>query len=99
MSITEEESKKMKVQGIFKTLVIVVCCVVLGAMVLNIFLPNVVTQLSNVVEDSIYKGTGMSFDFNGDGHGGGANVDNSYLDTDNGGAYDEELNDKVEGFN
>lgn len=89
----------MKVQGIFKTLVIVVCCIVLGAMVLNIFLPNVVTQLSNVVEDSIYKGTGMSFDFNGDGHGGGANVSNSYTDTTNGGDYDTEFNDKVEGFN
>lgn len=88
----------MKVQGIFKTLVILVCCIVLGAMVLNIFLPNVVTQLSNVVEDSIFKGTGMSFDFNGDGRGGGANASNSYTDTTNGGAYDDELNDKIEGF-
>lgn len=88
----------MKVQGIFKTLVILVCCIVLGAMLLNIFLPNVVTQLSNVVEDSIFKGTGMSFDFNGDGRGGGANASNSYTDTTNGGAYDDELNDKVEGF-
>lgn len=88
----------MKVQGIFKTLVILVCCIVLGAMVLNIFLPNVVTQLSNVVEDSIFKGTGMSFDFNGDGHGGGANASNSYTDTTNGGDFDTELNGKVEGF-
>lgn len=88
----------MKVQGIFKTLVILVCCIVLGAMVLNIFLPNVVTQLSNVVEDSIFKGTGMSFDFNGDGKGGGANASNSYTDTTNGGDFDTELNGKVEGF-
>lgn len=88
----------MKVQGIFKTLVILVCCIVLGAMVLNIFLPNVVTQLSNVVEDSIFKGTGMSFDFNGDGQGGGANASNSYTDTTNGGDFDTELNSKVEGF-
>lgn len=88
----------MKVQGIFKTLVILVCCIVLGAMVLNIFLPNVVTQLSNVVEDSIFKGTGMSFDFNGDGQGGGANASNSYKDTTNGGDFDTELNGKVEGF-
>ena len=89
----------MKVQGIFKLLVVVVCCIVLGALVLNIFLPNMVTQLSNVVEDSIFKATGMSFDFNGDGHGGGANASNSYTDTTNGGAYDSELNEKVEGFN
>lgn len=88
----------MKVQGIFKTLVIVVCCIVLGAMVLNIFLPNVVTQLSNVVEDSIYKGTGMSFDFNGDGRGGGANASNSYTDTKNGGNFVNEFNEDVEGF-
>lgn len=88
----------MKVQGIFKTLVILVCCIVLGAMVLNIFLPNVVTQLSKVVEDSIFKGTGMSFDFNGDGKGGGANASNSYTDTTNGGDFDTELNGKVEGF-
>lgn len=89
----------MKVQGIFKTLVIVVVCIVLGAMVLNIFLPNVVTQLSNVIEDSIFKGTGMSFDFNGDGQGGGANASNSYTDTQNGGDYVDEFNDDVEGFN
>lgn len=89
----------MKVQGIFKTLVIVVVCIVLGAMVLNIFLPNVVTQLSNVIEDSIYKGTGMSFDFNGDGKGGDKNANNSYTDTTNGGKFSEELNEKVEGFN
>ncbi len=88
----------MNVQKIFKTLVILVCCIVVGAMVLNIFLPNVITQLSNVAEDAIYKGTGMSFDFNGDGRGGGANANNSYTDTTNGGSYDEELNEKVEGF-
>ena len=35
----------MKVQNIFKLLVTVVACIVLGAMVLNIFLPNVVSQL------------------------------------------------------
>lgn len=40
----------------------------------------------------------MSFDFNGDGRGGGANANNSYTDTTNGGSYDEELNEKVEGF-
>lgn len=88
----------MNVQKIFKTLVILVCCIVVGAMILNIFLPNVITQLSNVVEDAIFKGTGMSFDFNGDGRGGGANAGNSYTDTTNGGSYDEELNEKVEGF-
>lgn len=89
----------MKVQGIFKLLVTVVACIVIGAMVLNIFLPNVTTQLSGVVEDSIYKATGMGFDFNGDGNTGTSNADNTYDDTSNGGAYSDELNEKVEGFN
>lgn len=88
----------MKVQGIFKTLVIVVACIVLGAMALNIFLPNVVTQLSNVVEDAVFKGTGMSFDFNGDTRGGGTNTTNSQTDTSKGGAFDSELAPDVEGF-
>lgn len=88
----------MNVQGIFKTLVILVCCIILGAMVINILLPNVTTQLSNVVEDAVFKGTGMSFDFNGDGRGGGANAANSYTDTANGGSYADELTAEVEGF-
>lgn len=88
----------MKVQNIFKLLVTVVACIVLGAMVLNIFLPNVVSQLSGVVEDSIYKATGMAFDFNGDGQAGSSNANNTYDDTTNGGEYSDELNEKVEGF-
>lgn len=88
----------MKVQGIFKTLVIVVICIVLGAMVLNIFLPNVVTQLSSVVEDSIYKATGMKFDFNGDGTTGNSNNDNTYDSTKEGGKYSDEFAEDVEGF-
>lgn len=63
----------MGVSGIFKTLIIIVACVLIGAMVLNVFLPNVVTSLSNAVEGSIYNATGMSFDLNGDGTAGKAN--------------------------
>lgn len=88
----------MKVQNIFKLLVTVVACIVLGAMVLNIFLPNVVTQLSGVVEDSIFKATGMAFDFNGDGQVGSSNANNTYDDTTQGGNYSDEFADEVEGF-
>lgn len=68
----------MKVSGIFKTLIVVVACIIIGALVLNIFLPNVVVQLSTAVESSIYQATGMSFDFNGDGTKGGSNSDADY---------------------
>ena len=60
----------MSVSGIFKTLIIIVACVLIGAMILNVFLPNAVTSLSNAVEGSIYNATGMSFDLNGDGTAG-----------------------------
>lgn len=68
----------MKVSGIFKTLIVVVACIIIGALVLNIFLPNVVVQLSTAVESSIYQATGMSFDFNGDKVKGGSKADADY---------------------
>ncbi len=60
----------MKVSGIFKTLIVVVACVLLGALVLNILLPNAATSIVNTVEDQIYNATKLSFDFNGDGNQG-----------------------------
>jgi uncharacterized membrane protein len=66
----------MSVQKIFITLIIVVACVVIGAFVLNVLLPNVVKTLVNAIEDQLYKATKLSFDFNGDGHSG--TVANSY---------------------
>lgn len=88
----------MKVQGIFKVLVIMVACIVLGAMVLNIFLPNVVTQIATAAEDAVFKGTGMSFDFNGDNRAGGSNSNNTYNDNSNGGNFEDEIAADVEGF-
>lgn len=58
---------------IFKTLIIIVACVILGAMVLNVLLPNVSTSLINTVEGQIYNATGLSMDFNGDGQKGKQN--------------------------
>lgn len=56
----------MSVSSIFKTLIIVVVCIIIGAAVINIFAPNLVAQLSNAIENSIFQATGMKFDFNGD---------------------------------
>ena len=61
----------MNVKSIFVTLIVVVCCVIVGAFVINILLPNVTTTLINAVEEQIYNATGMAFDFNNDSTKGG----------------------------
>lgn len=60
----------MSVGKIFKILIVIVACVIVGALVLNVLLPNVSTSLVNGVEGQIFNATGMSFDFNGDGNSG-----------------------------
>ena len=60
----------MNVGKIFKVLIIVVACVIIGALVLNILLPNTATSLVNAIEDQVYNATGMNFDFNGDNNDG-----------------------------
>lgn len=84
----------MNVKGIFKTLIIIVVCVVIGATILNLLLPNVTTQLINATEDMIFKATGMSFDFNADSNAGDSNPTNSQTGTP---AVIDQPN--VEGFN
>ena len=59
----------MSVSKIFITLIIIVACVAIGALVLNILLPNVTTTLVDAVENMIYQATKLSFDFNGNGGG------------------------------
>lgn len=56
----------MSISKIFMTLIVVVACVVLGAMLLNKVLPNVTAQVSNAIEGMLYRATGISMDFNGD---------------------------------
>lgn len=60
----------MGVRKIFTVLITIVACVLIGALVLNILLPNVTSQVINATEDMIYRATGLSFDFNGDGNVG-----------------------------
>lgn len=61
----------MNVKGIFKVLIVIVACVIIGAFVLNILLPNVTTSMVNTLEDMVYNATGLEFDWNGDGIVGG----------------------------
>lgn len=85
----------MSVKKIFITLVVIVACVMIGALVLNVLLPNVTKSLINSTEDMIYKATKMDFDFNGDGDTGkGGSAASMKTDTEVG---DDGAN--VEGFN
>ena len=72
----------MNVKSIFITLITIVACVLIGALVLNTLLPNVASQLVDAVEGTIHQATGMSFDFNGNGTtGDSSGGDNEYHDT------------------
>ena len=57
----------MRVSKIFKILIVAVICVLVGAIIINLLVPNVFTTMINSIEDLIFKATGLGFDFNGDG--------------------------------
>ena len=59
----------MNIGSIFKKLITVAVCVVVGALILNLILPNVYSATVNTIEKGIKAGTGISFDLNGDGVG------------------------------
>lgn len=88
----------MSVSKIFITLIIIVACVAIGALVLNILLPNVTATLVNAVENMIYQATKLQFDFNGDGTTGSAGTEFNAVngDTD---AYKNTTTVGVDGFN
>ena len=60
----------MGVGKIFKVLIIIVVCVIIGAMVINVIVPNAVSGLIDATEGMMYKASGISFDFNGNGTAG-----------------------------
>lgn len=62
----------MSVKKVFVTLITIVACVLIGAVVLNTLLPNVTTTLIASTEDMIFKATKLSFDFDKDGVAGGS---------------------------
>lgn len=60
----------MSVKKIFVILITIVACVIIGALVLNVLLPNASVALVNATEDQIFKASGLQFDLNGDGNVG-----------------------------
>lgn len=60
----------MKVSKIFVILITVVVCVIVGAFVINILMPNTVTSVVDTVENQIQHATGISLDLNGNGTAG-----------------------------
>lgn len=66
----------MNVKSIFKLLVTIVACVVVGAFFLNIIMPNALVGVASATEDMIFNATGISLDINGDSRGG-QNTSNS----------------------
>ncbi len=83
----------MSVQKIFITLITIVICVILGAFVINTLMPNMVDTIISAAEGQVYRATGLSFDFNGDGKTGKTN-NNGEQKGDN---KDETVTDKVDG--
>lgn len=53
------------VKKIFTVLIVMVACVVVGALVLNVLLPNVSSTLVDALEQMVFNATGMKFDWNG----------------------------------
>lgn len=62
------------VKKIFTVLIVMVACVVVGALVLNVLLPNVSSSLVDALETMVFNATGMKFDWNGNGNAGGTNT-------------------------
>ena len=62
------------VKKIFTVLIVMVACVVVGALVLNVLLPNVSSSLVVALETMVFNATGMKFDWYGNGNKGGKNT-------------------------
>ena len=61
----------MNVSGIFKILIIVVACIIVGGVLLNVLLPNGLNSIINWMEAGVKAATGADFDLNGDNQTGG----------------------------
>jgi len=51
---------------IFTLLIAIVVCVVAGAFLINILMPNAMQSMVSAVESGIYSATNLSLDLNGD---------------------------------
>jgi hypothetical protein len=88
----------MSVKKIFMTLIVIVACVMIGAFILNVLMPNVATTLVNATEEQIYNATGISFDFNNDGDYGNGQT-TTYQGTQSAGEETGINGQNVTGFN
>lgn len=89
------------VKKIFTVLIVMVACVMIGALVLNILLPNVTTSIVDALEQMVFNATGMQFDWNGNGSGGtsGGGTDfQSGMAGDDTGTNADNAGDQVEGL-
>lgn len=85
------------IKKIIMSLVTVVACILVGAFILNIFVPNLVIQIGDALEMGAYRATGLSFDFNGNGNVGKTKEMNSQKKDGN---SDQAIKGaEVEGFN
>lgn len=60
------------VRKIITVLIVMVVCVVVGALVINVIAPNAVRAVVGGVEAGIHSATGLNVDLNGDGTAGAA---------------------------
>lgn len=58
----------MNVANIFKILIIVVACIIIGGILLNVLLPNGLNSIVGWMESGVQAATGANFDLNGDGN-------------------------------
>ena len=71
----------MNVKKIFVLLITIVALVAIGALILNVLLPNASILVVDTIENMIYKATGLQLDWNN--NGAGANGSNATLTQDN----------------
>ena len=69
----------MNVSGIFKILIIVVACIIVGGVLLNILLPNTMNGVIRWMENGVMAATGAQIDLDGDG-----NIGTNYATAGNG---------------
>lgn len=92
----------MGVRKIFIVLITVVVCVILGAFVLNIIMPNAVSAMVNSLEATLYQATGMKIDLNGDAsttnYSGAAATTNTFGGAVNGSSNSAQTGAGVQGY-
>lgn len=89
------------VKKIFTVLIVMVACVMIGALVLNVLMPNVTTSIVDALEQMVFNATGMQFNWNGNDSGGtsGGGTDfQSGMTEDNTGTSIGNAGSQVEGL-